>query len=222
MPARALPNLGLMAFFDPGEDGWEDEMDLNLLKLSVLTQGGVISRVAVVPGAPAEGDVHIITDAPNANDIAVYDNAAWVYFTPVEGWLVYDRDTDEYLSFDGATWTALATGGGGGGPADPPAVETVAGTAYNLLAADAGKYLRFIAATAKTVTVRADATEALPASGEWHIRNAGATDLTLTEDVGVTIYPPNGGTLVVPEGGTVTLKRVAADEFDLLGQTVAA
>src|SRR3546814_12498182 len=57
-----------------------------------------------------------------------------------------------------------------------------------------------------TLCLSPDSTEALPANGEWHIRNVGAADLTIVEGSGVTINEPNGGTLVVPAGGTVTLK----------------
>lgn len=111
---------------------------------------------------------------------------------------------------------------GGGGAAGPSAVETISDADTNLLDTDAGKYLRFTNAAAKTLTVQAEATLALPANGEWTIRNVGAGDLTLVEDTGVTINPPNSGTLVIPEGGTASLKRVAEDEFDLMGQVIAA
>lgn len=102
----------------------------------------------------------------------------------------------------------------------PPVIEE-SGTSSNLLATQAGKYIRFTNASSKDYTVQPEATEPLPANGEWHLRNVGTGDLTIIEDTGVTINPPNGGTLVVPQGGTVTLKRVDEDEFDLLGQTVA-
>jgi hypothetical protein len=101
-------------------------------------------------------------------------------------------------------------------------VKEISGTTYNLLAADAGKYLRATNAGTKTFTVQDDADEAQPAHGEWHIRNAGAGDLTLVEDTAVTINVPFGGTLVLSQGMSATLKRVATDEYDLLGQTVAA
>lgn len=100
------------------------------------------------------------------------------------------------------------------------AVATQSGTAYDLLNADAGTFIRFTNAAAKAVTVQEDATEPLSDDVEFHIRNAGAGDLTLVEDGAVVINPPSGGTLVVPQGGTVTLKRVATDVFDLMGQVV--
>jgi hypothetical protein len=86
---------------------------------------------------------------------------------------------------------------------------------------DAGNYIRLTNGGTKDVTVDPDATTPLPANGEWHFRNVGAGDATFVEGSGVVIQPPNGGTLVVPVDGTVTLKRVAADIFELLGQTVA-
>jgi len=117
---RTLPNLGLQGFFDLGEDGWDDEMSLNLLKLSVLTQGGVLSKVSATPATPDPGDVHIFAgDHPtNPNDVAVFDGETgeeeWKYFTPAEGWLLYNRTEDYYEKFDGTEWAELATGGGGG------------------------------------------------------------------------------------------------------------
>lgn len=220
MAARDLPNLALKAFFDLGEDGWDDELSLNLLKLSVLVQPVALDKVSADPGAPVDGDVYIFdeTHPTQANKVAIRDDGAWVYVTPFEGWLIFNQAADYYEKFDGTVWAELETGGG----ASAPVVTTVAAADSNLTAAQAGLYLRFTSGAAKTLTVQDDATEPMPDDGEWHIRNIGAADLTLIEDTGVTINPPNGGTLVVPIGGTVTLKRVTADEFDLLGQTVAA
>lgn len=93
---------------------------------------------------------------------------------------------------------------------------------YTVAPGDVGNYIRLTNGATKTVTVDPESTTALPADGEWHFRNVGAGDATVTAGSGVTINPPNGGTLVVPSGGTVTLKRAAEDVFDLLGQTVAA
>lgn len=119
MPARTLPNLGLKAGYDLGEDGWGDDMTLNLLALSVLTQGTALSKVSALPGSPTDGDVHILdeTHSTQPNRIAVRDNGAWVYLTPVEGWLVYNRAANYYEKFDGSLWSELATGGGGGSSA---------------------------------------------------------------------------------------------------------
>lgn len=116
MPARTLPNLGLTGFFDLGEEGWDDEMSLNLLTLSVLTQGRVLSKVAAEPGSPDDGDVHILdeTHATQANKVAIRDAGAWVYVTPFSGWLLYNVAADYYEKFDGAAWAELEMSGSGG------------------------------------------------------------------------------------------------------------
>ena len=104
--ARTLPNLGLTAFFTLGEDGWDDEMSLNLLLLSVLTQGTVTSTVSATPGSPTNGDRHVFdgTHPTQPNKIAIRDNGAWVYITPLEGWLLWDQAANVYKFFDGTNW----------------------------------------------------------------------------------------------------------------------
>lgn len=120
MAARDLPNLGLKAGYDPGENGWGDNMTLNLLKLSILTQGVAINKVAAEPGTPAAGDVYILdeTHATHPNEVIVFDgpvgSEAWVYIVPSEGWLIFNQTANYYEKFDGTVWAELATGGGGG------------------------------------------------------------------------------------------------------------
>lgn len=116
MPSRSLPNLGLQAFFVPGEDGWDDEVSLNFLLLSVLVQGGVKETVSASPGAPVNGEVYLYdgTHPTDPNKIAIRDADAWVLVTPLEGWRVYDRAADKLLLFDGSDWTEFSSGGGGG------------------------------------------------------------------------------------------------------------
>lgn len=116
MAARALPNLALTGFFDLGEDGWDDEMSLNLLKLSVLVQATALDKVAAEPGSPTDGDVYILdeTHATHPNEVAIRDDGAWVYVEPFEGWLIFNQAAGYYEKFDGTEWAELATGGGGG------------------------------------------------------------------------------------------------------------
>jgi hypothetical protein len=369
MPARTFPNLGLKAGYDIHESGWGDDMTLNILKLSILAQGRVDDIVAAEPGAPVQNDVVILdeTHATHPNEIAAYDNGAWVYVAPIVGWQMYnDADGDRY-EFTGAVWEELVVSGGGGSgvfsgarirnsAAFAPAVAantdatapideevfdtdgycdlatnpgriTIIEDGYYMLAAqmrrsasvadqflvmirqydsvgalknqfyggdvesgggDAGqcvtgpvygaagdyfvlryfvtlagdmdirdtwlsiirlaapaalsstsvvmtdaddytvlsahdtRYIRLTGAGAKNIVVELNSTEALPDNGEWHFRNVGAGDATFVPAGGVTINPPAGGSLVIPQDGTATLKRVAVDEFDLMGLTVAA
>jgi hypothetical protein len=82
---------------------------------------------------------------------------------------------------------------------------------YELAASDSGAYLRRTRATAQTVTVP----EGLPAGFTAHIRQAGVGALTIVEGSGVTVH---ADTLDLrAQYSAVTLIRVAADEFDLIG-----
>lgn len=91
----------------------------------------------------------------------------------------------------------------------------------DISATDAGAYIRMTNVSPKTATFRPNATHALPSASEFHFRCVGGS-LTLTAGVGVTLNAPSGGTLVLSAGMTVTVKRVAVDEFDVIGHTVPA
>jgi hypothetical protein len=110
MPSRALPNLGLQAFFDLGEGGWDDEMSLNLLLLSVLVQGGVLEMVSATPGSPSNGDVYLFSEThpTQANKVAIRDAGAWIYVTPLEGWRLYDRNANLLRLFNGTAWVSYS------------------------------------------------------------------------------------------------------------------
>lgn len=100
---------------------------------------------------------------------------------------------------------------------------TVSGAAHNILATEDMCYIRYTGTGAKTCTFRPDATEALPSFGEWTVRNAAESgNVTLTPGSGVTLNAPADGSLVLEPGMTCTAKRIAANVFDVIGQTVAA
>lgn len=99
-----------------------------------------------------------------------------------------------------------------------PPIVTEAGTARTALPAHAGTYVRFTNTAAKTWTF--DGGQTWVAGTEFHARNVGANNLTLTPTGGFTLNAPYLGTLVVPPGGTVTVKIVADDVADVFGVTV--
>ncbi len=104
------------------------------------------------------------------------------------------------------------------GSATAPVVAE-SGTSLAASSSNSGNYTRFTNAAAKTYTF--DDAEAFIVGAEYHGRNAGAGDLTITEAGAMTINPPAGGTLIIPQGGTFTVKIVASDEADLFGVTVS-
>lgn len=119
---------------------------------------------------------------------------------------------------------AGATGDEGpqGPPGNNPTVVGESGTTFTISSSNVSTYTRLTNAGTKTITVPEESTEALTPNGEWNIRNVGAGAATISPAGAVVVNAPFGGTLVIPAGGTVTLKRVAEDEFDLMGVTEAA
>ena len=106
--------------------------------------------------------------------------------------------------------------------AAPAPVITDATAARAAALTEAGSYIRWTNAAAKAYTVPPQTTVAWAADTELHGRNCAAGNLTLTPGAGVTLNAPYLGTLVVPPGGAYTLKRGAADVWDVLALTVAA
>lgn len=104
MASHSLPGLALTAFWGTGFNGWGDQMDQDMLKLSSLGMAKVLDRVAAVPGSPANGDMYILTAAPNNKAIAVRDNNVWVYYQPLEGWMVWVADEDVTYYYTGSAW----------------------------------------------------------------------------------------------------------------------
>lgn len=89
---------------------------------------------------------------------------------------------------------------------------TVSGS---LVASNEGQYIRANSAGAIDLTVPLDLVLTDPFA-EIHIRQAGAGLVSLVAAGGVTINPPYGGTLsLAGQGATVTLKKVATNEYDL-------
>ena len=159
----------------------------------------------------ATGVLSVATSTTNWNNLDDY--ARVFHITTADG----ERDTvRDYRAGPGGVHGQGAGGGGGGGGVPP--VVTEAGTALTADDTNAGNYTRFTNAGAKTYTF--DSAESYGVGAEYHVRNVGAGDLTLTEDGTFTLHPPAGGTLVVPQGGTATIKIVASDEADVFGVTV--
>lgn len=188
--------------------------------------GGVLDRdLTTPPVSPGEGDAYIPAATATGvwagfeNYIAYYFQSAWYFIDPdmLTGVILHVIDEDRFIR-----WSSESDGGYQNlnlVDPQPAQLNTQSGTSYTLTSSDEGTYMRFTNAGAKTVTVPSEEEESLPSDGEFHIRNVGAGDLTIEGSSDVTINIPYLGTLILLQGMTVTLKKVAADEFDLFGQT---
>ncbi|MEG4315346.1 hypothetical protein U8L64_10085 [Pseudomonas sp. FIP_A4] len=93
-------------------------------------------------------------------------------------------------------------------------------TTRTLALTDAWNYVRPGTTSAITLTVPTNASVAFEIGTEITIRASG--NITLAAASGVTLNAPSGGTLSLTARMTVTLKKVATDAWDVIGQTVAA
>ena len=175
---------------------------------------------------PAAGTAIIYTDGSAPTIIASVAGSSGIPDAPSDG-LLYGRKDNawetgvEEAPSDGvarvrrnAAWEALVV-------AAPLGTAITAST--TLVLAQANQYLRSTAGSAITVTVPTNASVAYPLGTEVHIRQAGAGQVTLAGDTGVTLNAPFEGTLLLAgEGATVTLKKVDTDEWDVFGLVEAA
>lgn len=194
----------------------------NALRLQAL-----LSRALSVendaPGTEYNGAVYIVGDTPtgafanfNEHDIALYEHDSWYAWAPVLGTSMVVANVRKV--FNGSAWVDDPSVGGGGGGGGAAPVVTESGTSLTADGTNSGNYTRFTSGSAKTYTF--DDAETYAVGAEYHGRNVGAGDLTITGAGTFTVNPPAGGTLVIPQGGTFTVKIVAADEADLFGVTV--
>jgi len=90
-----------------------------LRALDAIVQLSVLDRdLAAPPGSPANGDRYIVAASPigawtgHAGSIAAYQDGAWAFYAPAEGWVVWIADEDVAVAWNGTDWTGLATGDG--------------------------------------------------------------------------------------------------------------
>jgi len=88
-----------------------------LRTLDALVQLTVLDRdLATPPGSPADGARYIVGPGPTGDwtgqvdNIAAWQDGAWRFYAPGQGWLVWVADEDVLLAFDGTAWV---TAGGG-------------------------------------------------------------------------------------------------------------
>jgi hypothetical protein len=188
---RVTPgSLNINAFWTLGSGGYKDQLDTNFLNLSVLVQPYVLSSLGALPGSPADGDIHLMTGGANVNQIAIRDNGAWLYLVPYEGFLVYDRAADEYLTFNGTVWSSLITGGS----SQPYDIRT----AFTTTPSDAEEIDAIF--LSREVTFPANFAGSVGGVG---INPTAGYALTIKDD-GVTI-----GTITVATSGVITFSTVS-------------
>jgi hypothetical protein len=104
-----------------------------LRALDALVQLSVLDKdLASPPGSPADSACYIVGASPTgawsgqATHIAAYQDGAWAFYIPLEGWLAWVADENVLYAFDGASWIPAP---GAGGSVNPVAMVGVNATA---------------------------------------------------------------------------------------------
>jgi hypothetical protein len=113
--------------------------------LDAIVQIGVADRdLTSPPSSPAEGARYIVAAsatggwAAHDHTVAAWQDGAWAFYEPNEGWLAWVADEDVLVAWDGAAWTTAGGGGGGAftGLSDVPASYAGDGGALAVVKAD--------------------------------------------------------------------------------------
>lgn len=110
MAAKTDPNFGIQYGWDPRESGWNTGMDDNLKKLGALVMLAVLSRTTTAqPSSPTEGERYIVPASATGSDwsgqdgsVALYQDGAWSFYRPANGWTAYVADNDERVTYNAA------------------------------------------------------------------------------------------------------------------------
>lgn len=83
--------------------------------LDAIVQAGVIDKdLTSPPGAPSEGDIYIVGGSATGDwngqddDLAIYQDGAWVFVTPLNGWIAWVNDETTLYVFNSGSWQSLS------------------------------------------------------------------------------------------------------------------
>lgn len=115
------PNLGL-PYLEAGQAQKHVTHNEALRALDALVQLAVLDRdLAAPPASPAEGGRWIVKSGASGawagrdNQIAAWQDSAWQFRAPAVGWVAYVVDEEILAAWDGAAWSEVSGGTGGGG-----------------------------------------------------------------------------------------------------------
>lgn len=107
--------------------------------LDAIVQLAVVDRdLTSPPLSPQEGDCYIVKAsaidewAGKDEQIAAWQDGAWMFFQPNEGWVCWIMDEDKLLAFDGTVWSEISGGVATLNPVDLVGVNAIADTTNRL------------------------------------------------------------------------------------------
>lgn len=121
-------NLGL-PFIEAAQAQKHVTHNEGLKVLDAVVQLAVLDRdLTAAPGSPANADRYIVATGATGiwsgkdGEIAAFQDGAWMFYSPREGWLTWVADEDKLLVWDGTAWNEVFVSGGGGSVNPTPLV----------------------------------------------------------------------------------------------------
>ncbi|MEM8664749.1 MAG: DUF2793 domain-containing protein, partial [Pseudomonadota bacterium] len=168
-----------------------------LRRIDAVVQLNVADRNRTSPpGSSAEGDSHIVAANPTgawagqAFNVASYQDGAWVFFEPKEGWLAFSRSENALVYYTGSNWEIFTAVG---------AAETTPRFGVNT-AADNNNRLKV---ASDSVLFEPDSTKPVP-TGDTRIY----VNKTATGDTGSHVFQRN-------YSGRAEFGLLGSDDFSL-------
>jgi hypothetical protein len=114
------PNLSL-PFLEAGQAQKHVTHNEALRLLDAVVQLAAAAVSSSPPGSPANGERHIVgagasgAFATHENEVAAFQDGAWIFLAPQIGWRAWNIDEEALLVWTGAAWNEVSGGAGGGG-----------------------------------------------------------------------------------------------------------
>jgi Protein of unknown function (DUF2793) len=131
MSTTESPNL-LLPYILPAQAQKHVTHNEAVRALDAIVQLAVLDRdLSAAPAIPNDGDRYIVGSAATgvwagkSGKIAAFQDGAWAYMSPREGWVAWAADEDLLLIFNGAAWSTA----GSAGPAGPTGAAGANGAA---------------------------------------------------------------------------------------------
>jgi hypothetical protein len=167
--------------------------------LDAIVQLAIIDRdLTAPPGTPSDGDRYLVasaaTGAWTAKDgkVAVWQDGAWAFLTPREGWLIWVADEDVLLAYNSSSWVAAANAGASVASAHGAATETlIAEEEITLLGASVNSVFS-IPAGAIVFAVSERVTETVTGATSFKVGISGETN-KFGDLLGLTVGATNRG-----------------------------
>jgi hypothetical protein len=106
----STPNLAL-PFITPAQAQKHVTHNEAIRMLDAVVQISVIDRdLAAPPPSPSDGTRYIVASSPtgawsgHVHEVAAYQDGAWQFYEPREGWLAWVAGEDLLVCWDGAAW----------------------------------------------------------------------------------------------------------------------